>query len=140
MSSQTFLWCLWPAIFFAVYQLMLRPSGLPPAAAGFIMHLVGTIIFIPVCVKQKVDWKLITLFAGSLGVAAGVSQAFGHVWWQKVLADKNVDLGTAAIVMIMMNIVVVVIGSAVFFGEKITLNKGAGFALGAFAIWLMVRK
>ncbi len=139
MSVLAFVCCAFAALFFASYQLVLRASGLPPMVAGFIMHLVGTMVFLPLFLRENLAKISFVSLGIGLAVTGGILQALGHVPWQKLIADRNTPMTTAVVVMIAMNIAITAVGGALFFGEKITMSKGAGMGVAMFAIWLMVR-
>lgn len=140
MQAETFFLCLWSAIFFTAYPFVMRVTGLPAAAAGLVLHFVGFLVFIPVSAMAKVDWKMVTITAGSLAVLSGILQGFGHVFFQKIIANKEIEYSTAAITMITLNIVMAAAVAAILFGETITLRKGVGFAFATVAVWLLVKK
>lgn len=139
MTVSAFILCAFAALFFASYQLVLRASGLPPMVAGFVMHLVGTVVFLPLFLRENLaKISFISLGIG-LAVVAGVLQALGHVPWQKLIADRQIPMATSVVVMIVINIVITAIGGAVFFKEGLTASKVAGMVLASASIWLMVR-
>lgn len=143
MTIQTILFCLYSAFFFATWPLVMRASKLSPAVAGFMVHFVGAIIFAGIALtttSPKPSSTHVLSKAVIIGVVAAILQACGHVFWQQILANRTVEIGTATLIMLVVLLVITAVATAIFFEEKFTLNKGAGFALGAIAIWLLVKK
>lgn len=140
MPLQSLIYCTLAAFFFAGYQLVMRASGLTPMTAGLILHFTGTLVFIPLIFKESATRTGLTLLAAGIAVISGIMQALGQVSWQKLLADRQVEMSTMVVVMIAINIAIMVAGGYFFYGEKLNPSKITGVGLAMVAVWLMVRK
>lgn len=122
---------------FGFWPILMRLTGLTGMQAGFMVSSVTLLVFIPLFVgdTQGFTWKTF-----GMALAAGLINGLGSVCLQKSLANKQLEVGTTIMIIVMTQLVVTAISSRLILGELWDLRKLAGMGSAAFTVWLLTGK
>ena len=120
------------ALLFGVYPLLLRASNLKLIPTSITMALGSFLVMTPLFVRfirqqTRVGTESIGTSRGiALGVIAGVMAACGYLAFQSVIIRKDVEIGNAFAVIMVLQIAFAVLGARLFFNEPLTVQKIVG--------------
>lgn len=128
---------LFAGLCFGFWPLLMRQTGLTGMQAGFMVSSVTLLVFIPLFGgdTQGFTWKTVCL-----ALVAGLINGLGSVCLQKGLANKELEVSTMIMVIIMTQLVITAVGSRLILGELWDLRKLAGMSCAALTVWLLSGK
>ncbi len=134
------LWSILAGFLFGLWPLVMKKSGLTPMAAAFTLTAVSLVVCLPFL--GRVDYQTTGFLTIGFGLAmvAGVMNGFGTIAFQKMLADKNVEIAVGILLVILTQVVVTAIGGRLFYGELFTTKKVAGLVTSVVAVYLLTSK
>ncbi len=137
--ERSLVFAILAGLFFGVWPLIMRLSGLPWAIAGVILQIGSCLVFI-YYLKQQSSWAAWLSFGAAVGIACGILNGFGQINLQKLLAMKEAQLAQAITLMVVTQIVITAVGAKIFFGEQFGWKKILGCTLALVAVKLLIGK
>lgn len=124
-------------LFFGIWPLVIKTSGLQPVSAAFILSGISAIVCLPFLkLGGGGSW---TMGAVLLGVLAGLLNGAGTVAFQQAIASK-LEISTVVFIILTLQVVITVLGGRVFYGDVFTPQKIAGIVAACVAMFLLTGK
>ena len=134
------MFSIWAGVIFGAWPLIMKKSGLTPMAAAFVLTLMSFVAYVPFL--SRADYRTTGVLTVGFGLAAlaGVMNGMGTIFFQKMVADKSIDITVGYLLVILTQIVVVSVGAWLFYGDVFTWKKVAGLFTAALAAYLLTSK
>lgn len=138
--DKMFVWPILAGFLFSTWPFVMRATGLPPVLAAVFLTTASLFVY-PFFLRGDMNLKALTLFVVILAVVAGLMNGFGTIAFQKMIANKEMNLAIGIFVLIMTQIVVTTIGGLILDSEDIlTTKKLLGIGAAACAVYLLTGK
>lgn len=137
MTFQAFLYSVLTGLSFGIWPLVSRVAKLSTIWTS-ITITIGTAIVVSLCVSQ--EFYLPPLRNLLLGLAAGLISGMGLLTYGKLISNSAVwNMSITIPISLIITPMVIILGGWLFFGDNITVTKGAGGILGIIAIYMMCK-
>jgi len=130
------LWMLISGLCFVGVTVTVRYVGtrIPAPEAAFIRYVVGTLLLFPVCIKMVKG--TVKFYAWKALIVRGMAHGLGVILWFYAMARIPIAEVTA---LSYLTPVLMTIGAAIFFGEKLYARRILAIALGLTGVFIILR-
>ena len=139
MVQSSVFWPMLAGLCFGIWPLLMKSSGLNPSMASLVLTTVSLLVyltFLRTGFDQVALGRIVVLFA----VVAGVLNGIGTLAFQKAVGGRELDLTTAVLIVIMLQLVITVVGGLLFYGDPLTGKRFLGFCTAVITAYLLTSK
>lgn len=134
------LFSILAGLLFGAWPLIMKKSDLTPMAAAFTLTVMSLAVYLPFLSRQDYPKTGVLTIGFGLAVIAGLMNGFGTIAFQKMLADKNIEITVGILLVILTQVVVTAVGGSLFYSEPFTTKKVVGLFTAALAAYLLTSK
>jgi uncharacterized membrane protein len=119
---------------FGSWPLFMRSTGFSGPQSGFVVSVVTLVVFIPLWRGDTAGFNQKAL---ALGVAAGLLNGLGSIFYQAALANLKLEVSRVLLVVLVTTILVSTVGARLFYGELLDTQKLFGLSFSLIGVLLL---